>query len=876
VREGLNFKERKDLEDYKLKTFENVVLEVQYPNRTIFVSNIYRSPNPPPLTTVSEHMGNFLETLDLHLTKLSDHTAYIFSDTNINLLRNNDSYCNEYLDTLITNGYVQIISKATRVQNNKASLIDHIMSNSNLTNYNAGTIIDDLSDHFINYIQISHLKTPKQKIKESTKRMINEINTNNLKQALQNTNWAEVLHDNDVDTSFNKFWKIFNTLYNKHFPIIKMRFNRNKHKINGYMTDELLLARNNKLELHKIAIKNKTPENTLNYITQRNAYNTLLRQHKQRYYADNLELNVKNSKKTWEILKEAANLNKTRSNVDRIDSNGTVITDPTEIAEEFNNFFTSVGERIANTVKNTVIQPDDYMPSLPNLQELDLGTVNQTHICDIIKSLQPKNSLDIDGISTKLLKNIAIEVSWPLAHIFNNSLRLGIFPKRLKTSRTVPIFKSGRSDLCDNYRPISLLSTLSKVLEKIVSVQLVNHLDRNNILYEHQYGFQRNKSTEHSIIHALNYISRAMNDNKYCIGVFFDLKKAFDVCSHSILLMKLSKMGVVGTALQWFKSYLSDRSQIVDINGNQSKAKEINISILQGSILGPILFLCYINDLHRVTDLLTLMYADDTFTLESGDDLTALINKVNTEINKMAVWFRANKLAVNITKTKYMIFRMKSKKIDINTPDLIYNENEPNTPVDNNLITVLERYHDNHQNSECRTYKYLGIHLDEHLTLDTHISNVINKVTSSLYCIKQAKHIIPPKGMKALYFALIHSYLSNCTAIMYGCTAKNKQRLVKTQKKAIRIITGSPYNEHTTPLFLQNNILPYEKLITFSQLTFMHSVVYGYAPTSFANTWQKNNERALDRNLRNADEYSLPLPRTEMFKKSTYYAIPNS
>ncbi len=146
-----------------------------------------------------------------------------------------------------------------------------------------------------------------------------------------------------------------------------------------------------------------------------------------------------------------------------------------------------------------------------------------------------------------------------------------------------------------------------------------------------------------------------MNDNKYTIGVFFDLKKAFDVCSHDILLMKLNRMGIPGIAYEWFKSYLSDRSQVVDINGNISRSRKIKISVLHGSVLGPILFLCFINDLHSITSLLTLMFADDTFSLESGDDIQELSNKVNTEINKMAVWFRVNKLAVNINKTKYMV-----------------------------------------------------------------------------------------------------------------------------------------------------------------------------------------------------------------------------
>jgi len=610
------------------------------------------------------------------------------------------------------------------------------------------------------------------------------------------------------------------------------------------------------------------------YAAQRNKYNTLLRQSKQKYYGDNFTKNIKNSKRTWQILKEAANLNKSSSTIEQINKNGTLLTDPSDIANEFNDFFTNIGLKISESVKPTNIKPEHYMPQLDNIANMDLGTTSQTHICDIIKSLHPKNSCDIDGISTKLLKDLAIEISYPLAHIFKLSLENGVFPARLKSSRTVPIFKAGDVELCDNYRPIALLSTLSKVLEKMVSVQLVNHLDRNKILYEHQYGFQRNKSTEHSIIHALNYIGNALNDNKYCIGVFFDLKKAFDVCSHDILLMKLNKMGITGVALDWFKSYLSERTQLVDINGNFSRLRKIKISILQGSILGPILFLCFINDLYRVTDLLTLMFADDTFSLDCGNDLNDLISTVNREINKMAVWFRVNKLAVNISKTKYIIFRMRGKNVDENTPSLVYDENEPNTPYDPSLVTPLERYHDTHIKTDCRSYKLLGIHLDEHLSLNAHTNHIVSKLSRSLYCIKQAKHIIPARGLKSLYFALIHSHLTYCTSIMSCITQKNKQKIIKIQKKAIRIMTNSAYNAHTNPLFKKHQILPYDLIIKQSQLTFMHTVVHNLAPSSFANTWIINADRDPGLNLRNANDFYLPQPRTETFKKSTYYALP--
>jgi hypothetical protein len=333
----------------------------------------------------------------------------------------------------------------------------------------------------------------------------------------------------------------------------------------------------------------------------------------------------------------AANLTKNLNKIDKIKINGVATDDPTKMANAFNEFFSSIGTDISNSIPTTNTDPLSYMENDENVTLLDLGTTSQIHICDVIKSMLSKNSLDLDGISTNLIKSIAIEISVPLAHIFNLSLNLGVFPNKLKTSRIVPIFKAGDPESCDNYRPISLLSSLSKILEKMVSIQLVNHLDRNNLLYVNQFGFQKGKSTEHNLIKAVNYIGELINSGKFCIGVFFDLKKAFDVVSHDILLKKLAKLGIQGVALKWFESYLQNRRQVVDINGNTSTASNIKISVLLGSILGPILFLCFINDLFKSTDLLTVMFADDTCCLDSDDNLESLICRVNAEINKIAV-----------------------------------------------------------------------------------------------------------------------------------------------------------------------------------------------------------------------------------------------
>jgi hypothetical protein len=252
-------------------------------------------------------------------------------------------------------------------------------------------------------------------------------------------------------------------------------------------------------------------------------------------------------------------------------------------------------------------------------------------------------------------------------------LAQGVFPNMFKAARIVPVFKTGDVTICDNYRPIALVKSFSKILEKIVQINLVNHIEINHLLYEHQYGFLRGKSTEHNLLYIFNHISKSLNDVNYTVGIFLDLKKAFDVVDHSILLAKMDRFGITGTPHQWFTSYLTGRSQIVDINGSYSKPQSVDMSVIQGSLLGPTLFLIFINDFPNCTSLDTFLFADDTSALKSGTHLPDLFTQLNAELYKIATWYRANKMSVNASKTKYIIFHNKGKSVDTNDLDLIYN-----------------------------------------------------------------------------------------------------------------------------------------------------------------------------------------------------------
>jgi hypothetical protein len=484
-----------------------------------------------------------------------------------------------------------------------------------------------------------------------------------------------------------------------------------------------------------------------------------------------------------------------------------------------------------------------------------------------------KSSSDINNISMKLIKFVQYEICVPLAHIFRLSIDSGIFPKKFKDTRVVPIFKSGSPLSPDNFRPIALVNCFSKILEKIVATSLFNHLDLNDLLFIHQYGFQRGKSTEHNLIHITNYIGQALNDGNWCIGVFLDLKKAFDTVQHDILLSKLPKFGITGNILEWFKSYLSGRKQCVDINGTLSDLKDILMSVLQGSSLGPILFLCFINDIHFSTNLDLFLFADDSNALAQHPNLHDLVSYVNVELQKLATWFKANKMVINAEKTKYMIFHTKNRRIDMQNLEVFFNFNDVGSIENPSLKFNLTRVH-NGGSKDNQTYKMLGVLFDEHLSFNAHVTYMQNKIAKSLFILNRAKNFITPSALKLLYFSLIHSHLTYCPIIYSIANKFNLNKLMVQQKKAVRIISDVPYNEHTAPLFINHGILRLDLLITHAKLIFMHSIKYQYCPKSFRNTFVTNPPDEMPYELRNVDDFIMPRARIELLKRIPIFTLP--
>jgi len=357
------------------------------------------------------------------------------------------------------------------------------------------------------------------------------------------------------------------------------------------------------------------------------------------------------------------------------------------------------------------------------------------------------------------------------------------------------------------------------------------------------------------------------------VGKIFSYLVSFDVCSHEILFKKLKKMGIRGTAFEWFKNYLSGRTQKVDINGCLSDARELPISVLQGSILGPILFLCYINDFWKGTSLFSVLFADDTTCLAKGKTIPPLIEYANAELKKIANWFLANKMAVNTAKTKFIIFRTRGKVINNVECNPVFNSNEFGMPEDQSLIFPIERIYNE---GAVTSFKLLGVLFDEFLSFDDHVNGICKKLSKSLFCINRIKNFVKKESLLMLYYAMIHPHINYCLNI-YSCANKTTlNRLRLKQKEAIRIVANAGYRDHTEPLFRRLNVLPLDQLISFSVLKFMHSFKFNLLPFPFMETWITNRVRNPARNLRNADDFYVPAHNFATLKRLPFFNFPKS
>jgi len=352
-----------------------------------------------------------------------------------------------------------------------------------------------------------------------------------------------------------------------------------------------------------------------------------------------------------------------------------------------------------------------------------------------------------------------------------------------------------------------------------------------------QFGFRADHSTVHPLTLVLNHISKALDSKKHSIAIFCDLSKAFDCVNHSLLLKKLKSLGVGGRAVEWFASYLSNRQQLVSVDNCISSLLPILYGVPQGSILGPLLFLVYINNLPNISNLSTYLFADDTTLLASHEDFEILIDRVQTEFRKICEFFRQHGLALNAKKTNFMIFSnspvIRNTKIDL----FINNNNQDQNEF--NLISPIEQIL---PNSSDPVVKFLGVLIDSELTFKYHIAHVEKQIAKGLYFMRTARNFFSKHCLLSIYYTMIHSYLTYALPIWSCSSDQFLKKILTKQKMAVRIIENSKFNAHTEPLFKANNILPLPKLVLYFNLNLIHNYHYKFLPKAFNNYWPTNRE----------------------------------
>ena len=422
---------------------------------------------------------------------------------------------------------------------------------------------------------------------------------------------------------------------------------------------------------------------------------------------------------------------------------------------------------------------------------------------------------------------------------FNLCFETGQVPKELKLAKVIPIHKKGPSDVFSNYRPISLLPLFSKIFEKCMYVRLQSHLDKHEILYKKQFGFRAKHSTSHALLDFLLNSSKAIENKEIIVGIFLDFKKAFDSINHEILLDKLHFYGIRGVTHDLFRNYLLDREQFTAFSEHDSLHEKVTCGVPQGSILGPLLFLIFINDLANISSIMNiLLFADDTNLFFKHDNVEWLAKTINTELCKVSNWISANKLQLNYDKTHMMVFN--SCKRD---------------------TSKLNIFIDGHAVKTVKTTKFLGVSIDDDLKWKAHVNEILLKISKTIGVMSKLKHCLPKSILLSIYNSLILPYLSYNTIIWGACSKYLMERINLLQKRAVRIISKTPYDSHTKPLFHELNILPVSLLYDYQVICFMHSYVNNMLPETFDNLFVQNKS-IHTYNTRSANDFRVPYGRT--------------
>ena len=695
-----------------------------------------------------------------------------------------------------------------------ASLLDNILTNQinpQLSSNTNAILVNDVSDHFpVLTIIDNTLLEPTYDVHMT--RNYTQSNQNVFNTMLRAHDWSTVLSMTDCQSAYQSFVNIMQDLHDRAFPLTKSTPYRERK---SWLPTELIYSIKIKNKLYRKYLKNPTDLNKDNYKAYKNTLNRKLREAEKQHYTHLIDQNKKNPRKSWQVIKEIIGKKSQNESSHEFKINEDLVSDPRIISNQFNQFFTNVGPNLASQIPNNNIDPTSYINNNISVS-LAMEPTDITEVKNILNDIKT-TSAGWDSISSRVLKHNYDHIARPLTHITNLSISQGVVPKELKKTIVRPIFKKGDKREFTNYRPISILPLFSKVVEKTMYKRIYGFLTTHNLLYDYQFGFRQKYSTNFALIHLIDKITEALKNNESIIGVFLDFSKAFDTIDHNILLAKLNKYGIRGIANKWIENYLFDRSQAVKYRNATSEDLMIKCGVPQGSILGPLLFLIYINDLPNIIpQLFSILFADDTSVFISGKNIQDLTIRLNSQLKELVKWLECNRLSLNVAKTNFMLF---SRKTHTETPHIEINGQKIN---------------------KVNHLKFLGITIDDALNWKIHITNTRQKIAKSIGILSKCRKVLNNHSLLQLYHAFISPYLSYGIELWGSAKQNVIHSLQISQKRSVRILCGVPPRTSSTPLFKSTQILPLQQLYEFKVLEFMFKFNNHLLPNTFASLYVTN------------------------------------
>ena len=566
-----------------------------------------------------------------------------------------------------------------------------------------------------------------------------------------------------------------------------------------------------------------------------------------------------NQNSLWQLLKSITKV-KADKNIS-LTVDGEDLSEPSDVAECFNNYFVNSINDLVNEIDADKIftssstSPNNY--SADEGEEYDLPIITQDFVVQTIRNLSCKKATGQDELSAKLLKylvNVPIVLS-SLVHILNLSIIEGIYPSDWKIARVQPIPKSGNMQCVQNYRPIAILSVLSKIIEKAVTSSFLKYLIDHGILSPNQFGFRPNHSCEIALLCMVDEWSRQVDKGELNGIAFIDLRRAFDMVDHSILLDKLKTCGCSQRSIKWFESYLRNRQQFVSIGKEKSSTKELNVGVPQGSILAPLLFSLFINDLpNNVPSASIHMYADDTTVSVSGKSKEEIEAKLIQALSETSTWIRKNRLMLNSNKTKVMLLGSKQRFCSI---------------PDQHLSIKLHG-----QVVECvNEFKCLGVVIDNCLDFKKHVDYISKTIRQKLGIIRRSKHYFNDTQLSKLYWGYVIPHILYCCNVWSGRSECNYDTLNRLHKRAAYMISNCTWETRSEDVFSRLKWPLLHQIFYRASCCLMYKCIHKLSPAILYDNFFFVDDVS-KRSTRNSNKLLLRVPkcRTAFYQKSFVYS----